>query len=217
MTTVISTLAAAAAPAPYPSASQDGPEGAFLALADASPAMIWIADGEGRCLFANQSWLDFRGRTFHQELGTGWLEAIHPQDRDRWIREYRAAFAAGRRHRARFQALNASGDYQSMESVGQPWPRPGEDGGAFIGSLAVVEQAQLRTRDAMEQLASLTARERQVLAAIAQGHATKEVAAKLGVSYKTADSHRTHILKKLGFHESASLVRFAVRAGLIEP
>ncbi len=64
---------------------------------------------------------------------------------------------------------------------------------------------------------SLTERERQVLALIATGKSTKDAAKELGISYKTADSHRSRILEKLGVHETASMVRYAIRSGLIEP
>ena len=120
---LLAPLAFAATAEPAEPAHED-----FLRLAEASPAMIWMADNEGLCTFANQSWLDFRGKTLDQELGTGWMEGIHAEDFNR---------------------------------------------------------------------------------------ATKEISAKLGISYKTADSHRTHVLKKLGVHETASLVRFAIRAGVI--
>ena len=43
-----------------------------------------------------------------------------------------------------------------------------------------------------------------------------QAALQLGISYKTADSHRSRILEKLGVHETASMVRYAIRAGLIE-
>ena len=52
---------------------------------------------------------------------------------------------------------------------------------------------------------------------IADGKSTKEAAITLGISYKTADSHRSRILEKLGVHETASMVRYAIRAGLIQP
>jgi DNA-binding NarL/FixJ family response regulator len=61
----------------------------------------------------------------------------------------------------------------------------------------------------------LTPRERQVLQLISEGHTTKEVANVLGISVKTADTHRTSIMRKLGVHETAGLVRYAVRSGLI--
>lgn len=61
----------------------------------------------------------------------------------------------------------------------------------------------------------LTLREREVLQLIAEGQKTKQVAAKLGISIKTAESHRTRIMSKLDIHDTASLVRYAIRRGLI--
>ena len=62
----------------------------------------------------------------------------------------------------------------------------------------------------------LTDRERQVLQLVAEGKTTKEVADVLGLSVKTADSHRTRIMQKLEIHETASLVRYAIRRGVIK-
>ncbi len=62
----------------------------------------------------------------------------------------------------------------------------------------------------------LTDRERQVLQLVAEGNTTKQVASILGVSVKTAESHRTRLMKKLDIHETAGLVRYAVRRGLID-
>ncbi len=63
----------------------------------------------------------------------------------------------------------------------------------------------------------LTPRERQVLQLVAEGKTTKQVAKLLGITQKTAESHRTRIMEKLDVHETASLVRYAVRRGLIQP
>jgi len=63
----------------------------------------------------------------------------------------------------------------------------------------------------------LTAREREVLQLVAEGKSTKEIAKLLGISFKTAESHRTRIMKKTNIHETAGLVRYAVRRGLIQP
>jgi two-component system, NarL family, response regulator NreC len=62
----------------------------------------------------------------------------------------------------------------------------------------------------------LTARERQVLQLIAEGKSTKDVASLLGVSVKTAESHRSRLMQKLDIHETASLVRYAVKRGLVQ-
>lgn len=63
----------------------------------------------------------------------------------------------------------------------------------------------------------LTPRERQVLQLIAEGKRTKEIASLLGVSVKTAESHRTRLMEKLNIHETAGLVRYALQRGLIQP
>jgi len=60
-------------------------------------------------------------------------------------------------------------------------------------------------------------RERQVLQLVAEGKTTKEVATILGISTKTAESHRTKIMKRLDIHDTAGLVRYAIREGLIQP
>jgi two-component system, NarL family, response regulator NreC len=63
----------------------------------------------------------------------------------------------------------------------------------------------------------LTARERQVLQLIAEGKSTRDAASLLGISVKTAESHRMRLMQKLDIHETASLVRYAVRRGLVQP
>jgi DNA-binding NarL/FixJ family response regulator len=63
----------------------------------------------------------------------------------------------------------------------------------------------------------LSPREREVLQLVAEGKTTKEIAVLLGVSVKTAESHRMHIMSKLDIHETASLVRYAIRRGLVQP
>lgn len=62
----------------------------------------------------------------------------------------------------------------------------------------------------------LTIRERQVLQLIAEGKSTRDIAGLLGISMKTAESHRTRLMQKLDIHETATLVRYAIRHGIIQ-
>ncbi len=64
-------------------------------------------------------------------------------------------------------------------------------------------------------LHALTPREKEVLRLIAEGKSTKQVAVELNIAFRTAVCHRYRILQKLHLHETASLVRLAVRAGLV--
>jgi two-component system, NarL family, response regulator NreC len=63
----------------------------------------------------------------------------------------------------------------------------------------------------------LSPRERQVLQLLAEGESSKEVASKLKISVKTAETYRTRIMTKLDIHQTANLVRYAVRKGVIQP
>jgi DNA-binding NarL/FixJ family response regulator len=62
-----------------------------------------------------------------------------------------------------------------------------------------------------------TNREREVVVLVAEGLGNKQVAAALGISAKTVESHRRNIMHKLGLRSTADLVRYAVRNGLIQP
>jgi DNA-binding CsgD family transcriptional regulator len=115
----------------------------------------------------------------------------------------------------------ADGEYCWVEYAGAP--RFDEDGdfagytGSAVEAIGPQRAAFTPSEEAVRMVFALTERERQVLVLIADGKSTKETAARLGISYKTADSHRSRILEKLGVHETASMVRYAIRAGLIEP
>jgi DNA-binding NarL/FixJ family response regulator len=63
----------------------------------------------------------------------------------------------------------------------------------------------------------LSTREREVLQLVAEGRTTKEIATVLGVTVKSAESYRTRLMDRLNIHDTATLVRYAIRHGLIEP
>lgn len=69
----------------------------------------------------------------------------------------------------------------------------------------------------MDPLASLTARERQVLRLAAEGRSSGEIAAHLEISPRTAETHRANLMGKLGLHNQTELVRFALRHGILPP
>jgi DNA-binding NarL/FixJ family response regulator len=87
-------------------------------------------------------------------------------------------------------------------------------GGVYLSpgmSRSLVDAYRARTALPVDPL---SVRERQVLQLIAEGKRTREIADLLGVSVKTAESHRTHITKKLGISQTAGLVRYALQRGL---
>jgi|SRR5579871_741019 len=195
-------------------------EESFRLLADAAPVMIWVAGTDGLCTYFNRTWLEFRGRLLEQEVGNGWVEGVHPDDRDLCLATYLKSLSVRQRFRMEYRLQRADGEYRWVEDTGVPR----FDGDVFCGFMGSAADVSGRKGSAFTPdersvriVFSLTERERQVLVLIAEGKSTKEAAAQLGISYKTADSHRSRILEKLGVHETASMVRYAIRAGLIAP
>jgi DNA-binding NarL/FixJ family response regulator len=81
-----------------------------------------------------------------------------------------------------------------------------------------VVDAFVERADASSSLDSqLTARQREILQLLAEGHSTKEAAYRLGVSIKTVESHRAQIMKRLDIWDVPGLVRYAIRTGLVSP
>jgi two-component system response regulator NreC len=81
------------------------------------------------------------------------------------------------------------------------------------GISRIVVDAYLNKGTAVDE--PLSHRERHVLQLVAEGHSTKEIALELGVGFKTVESHRTRIMRKLDIHNTAGLVRYAIRRGLV--
>jgi len=196
-------------------------EARFSVLADAAPVMIWMSGADSLCTYFNRAWLEFRGRRASEEIGHGWWEGAHPEDRNQMVETYLKNFTARLPFRMEYRLQRADGIYNWVQQVGTP--RHDESGlfCGFVGTAVDINdrKRQVFTPDeqAVRLVFGLTEREREVLVLIATGRSTKEAAKQLGISYKTADSHRSRILEKLGVHETASMVRYAIRAGLVEP
>jgi DNA-binding NarL/FixJ family response regulator len=92
------------------------------------------------------------------------------------------------------------------------------NGGSYFGPEVanLLRDVVFNPVDPQSPADSLTSREREVLQLIAESYSTKQVAAKLNISVKTADNHRTNLMRKLDLHDVASLTRYAIQIGLVE-
>ncbi|MCW5548017.1 MAG: response regulator transcription factor [Opitutaceae bacterium] len=92
------------------------------------------------------------------------------------------------------------------------------NGGTYFGPAVAALLRNVVANPAASSAADfLTDREREILQLVAESYSTKEIAAKLGISIKTVDNHRTNLMRKLNLHDVASLTRYALEIGLIEP
>jgi len=118
------------APPNIPAERLGGLDGRFCEVMDAAPVMIWVSGVDKRCIWFNRPWLEFTGRTFEQQLGTGWAEGVHPDDFDRCLDIYTSHFDAREPFRMQYRLRHNSGDYRWIDDAGIP--RAAQDG-TFLG------------------------------------------------------------------------------------
>ena len=92
----------------------------FRTLANSGQALSWTEDIHQQADYFNDTWLRFTGRTLAQELGTGWVEGIHPDDVQRRLGPYRTAFLARAPFQAEYRHRHASGEYRWLLDQGSP-------------------------------------------------------------------------------------------------
>ena len=105
-------------------------EARFRSMADTTPVLIWMSGPDKLCTFFNKGWLDFTGRSLQQELGNGWAEGVHADDRDRCLHTYVSAFDARGEFTLEYRLRRRDGQYRWVLDRGVP--RFGPDG-AFLG------------------------------------------------------------------------------------
>ena len=143
----------------------------FRTMADTAPVLIWMSDTRKLCTFFNKGWLDFTGRTLDRELGNGWIEGIHPDDRERCLASYADAFDARREFTMEYRMRRQDGEYRWVSDKGVP-RRTVE--GTFLGYIGCADDITPR-REA--ELAS--ERHRVELAHVARLSTMGELAASL--------------------------------------
>jgi len=103
---------------------------AFRAVADATPLMIWVGDRQGRAVWVNRSWCEFTGRSPGQELGDGWTDGIHPDDRERVTAYVAETVTARRPYEITYRLRRHDGVHRWVVDTGVPrWATSG----TFLG------------------------------------------------------------------------------------
>jgi two-component system cell cycle sensor histidine kinase/response regulator CckA len=105
----------------------------FRNMADTAPVLICTSGPDKLATFFNKGWLDFTGRSMEQELGYGWIEGVHPDDREDCLASYSASFDARRNCHIEYLLRRADGEYRSVVCSGVP--RFASDG-VFAGYIA---------------------------------------------------------------------------------
>jgi PAS domain S-box-containing protein len=126
----------------------------FRRMANTAPVLIWMSGPDTLCTYFNKPWLDFTGKTLEAELGDGWSEGVHPEDRPRCLETYRGVFDQREEFRMEYRLRRYDGEYRWIVDIGVP--RFNSDGSfaGYIGSAIDITDR----RKAEESLASVSRR-----------------------------------------------------------
>jgi PAS domain S-box-containing protein len=127
----------------------------FRTLANSAPVMIWMSGPDKLCTFVNKRWLDFTGFTLDQQLGYGWADALHPDDRDSCLSAFGSASDARTSHWMECRARRADGEYRWIITTGEPLYQDGQFAGLIGTCLDITERKFTleRLRESQVQLA----------------------------------------------------------------
>src|SRR5438270_5877870 len=118
-------------------------EGRFRLIADSAPVMIWITGPDKLCTYLNNLWLDFTGRSLEQELGNGWAESIHRDDKERCLETYSGCFDRREKFMMEYHLRRHDGQYRWILDCGTPkFNRDGSFAG-YIGSAVDVTERKI--------------------------------------------------------------------------
>ena len=105
-----------------------------LSLFEEFPALIWRSGRDARCNYFNGTWLKFTGRSLEEEIGEGWFEGVHPDDKERCISTYLAAFAEHRELQMEYRLRRHDGEYRWLMNVGRPFIGLDDQFAGYIGA-----------------------------------------------------------------------------------
>lgn len=134
----------------------------FLLIANSSPVLMWTSDPRLQCTFCNQAWLDFRGRTLDQELGDGWADGLHPEDRPRCLETVREAYEVRQPFTIEYRVLRHDGQYRWISDHGVPRYDGEKKFLGYIGSCVDVterketEQEAQRTKEELAHVSRIS-------------------------------------------------------------
>lgn len=116
-------------------------EARFRTVADSAPVLIWMSGMDKLCTFFNRPWLEFTGRTIEQEMGNGWAEGMHPDDLQRSLQTYTAAFDAREPFVMQYRLRRHDGEYRWVSDNGVPRYDAKENFTGYIGSCVDITES----------------------------------------------------------------------------
>ncbi|MBE9185195.1 PAS domain S-box protein [Microcoleus sp. LEGE 07076] len=164
-------------------AQQQESEGRFRMMADTAPVMIWMSDADKVGDYFNKVWLDFTGQTLAQEMGSGWMESLHPDDLPEYLDVCNRAFDARSEYRFECRLRRCDGEYRWVLGTGVPRYRPDRTFAGYIGSCIDISDRKQA--------------EQERTAALSREQAARQQAEETARALQSANDRITNILESI--------------------
>lgn len=126
---------------------QQVPEQYFRDLVDSSPSILWVTRPDGYCTYLSKQWYDFTGRNIEDDLGLGWTENIHPEDKQAAGEEFIRCSNAQIHYEVTFRLRRKDGVYRWVMDKGHPrYDEKGEFQG-FVGTVIDIHEQKQTEQD----------------------------------------------------------------------
>ena len=143
-------------------------EARFRNLADQSPMMVWVTEPDGTCTFLSKSWYEFTGQREEEALGFGWLEAVHPDDREMSNTAFVESNSAQTNFKIEYRLRTADGNYRWAIDAATPLFGPNGDYLGYVGSVVDIDQQKKLEQSLAERVAEEVERRSQAEQALIQ-------------------------------------------------
>ncbi len=127
----------------------------FRIMTETAPVLVWMTGADGQCTYFNKNWLEFTGRSLKEDLGQGWLEVVHPDERQRFLDVYASAFQEREKFTFEFRLRRNDKQYRWFLSTAVPRFTPAKAFAGYLGSCIDIterKEAEEMRRQILEDL-----------------------------------------------------------------
>lgn len=175
----------------------------FHSMANTAPVMLWVVGADKQCVWVNNAWLDFSGKTLEEEVMNDWTVGIHPNDLLNSNKTFTEAFAARKPFRMEYRLRRADGQFRWVVDHGAPRY---DDSGIFAGyigsclDISDSQQYQSQLKSLASELSLAQERERRRIAIDIHDYVVQDLAfarIRLSLMQRTAPSENVQTVSDI--------------------
>ena len=128
----------------------------FRDMANNAPVMIWTSDKKGNRNFFNKTWMEYSGRQLDDELGMSWMDSMHPDDTDQFLKIYKDAIQKEIPYKAEYRLRRNDGEFRWMLSSAKPFYDASKSFIGYIGTVTEIHDERIMNKKLQQSVRQRT-------------------------------------------------------------